>query len=140
MEKTSLKLNIVCFFIPLVGLILFFKNIFTNKKEFAIRCGTTSLIGFFACLITAIYILLFLCFRFYFINLLVHQEVTFMKYENEIEKYERLIEEEQLKNEQLESTRLQIYSRKHVEEIAKEKLGLVMPNEIVFVDPQLWII
>jgi len=65
------------------------------------------------------------------------QEAAFNKYDSEIEKYERLIEEEQLKNEQLVSTREKISSREYIEEIAREKLGLVMPNEIVFVDANL---
>ncbi len=65
------------------------------------------------------------------------QEAAFHKYENEIEKYERMIEEENLKNEQLMYTRTQISSKEYVEEIAREKLGLVMPNEIVFVDANL---
>ena len=65
------------------------------------------------------------------------QEVAFNKYDSEIEKYERLIEEEQLRNEQLVSTRMKISSKEYVEEIAREKLGLVMPNEIVFVDANL---
>ena len=65
------------------------------------------------------------------------QEVAFNKYESEIEKYERLIEEEQLKNEQLINTRKKISTKEYVEEIAREKLGLVMPNEIVFVDANL---
>lgn len=65
------------------------------------------------------------------------QEAAFNKYDSEIEKYERLIEEEQLKNEQLVNTRTKITSREYVEEIAREKLGLVMPNEIIFVDANL---
>lgn len=65
------------------------------------------------------------------------QEAAFNRYDSEIEKYERLIEEEKLKNEQLVSTRTKISSREYVEEIAREKLGLVMPNEIVFVDANL---
>lgn len=68
---------------------------------------------------------------------MVKQEVSFDKYEDEIEKYTRLIEEEQLKNEQLTYTRTQISSKEYIEEIAREKLGLVMPNEIVFVDANL---
>lgn len=68
---------------------------------------------------------------------LFKQEAAFNKYDSEIEKYERLIEEEQLKNEQLVSTREKISSREYIEEIAREKLGLVMPNEIVFVDANL---
>lgn len=65
------------------------------------------------------------------------QEVAFNKYDDEIENYERLIEEEELKKEQLVSTRTKISSKEYIEEIAREKLGFVMPNEIVFVDSNL---
>ena len=64
--------------------------------------------------------------------IMIRQELTFDKYNMEIEKYVRLIEEEELKNEQLIYTRTQISSKEYIEEIAREKLGLVMPNEIVF--------
>lgn len=65
------------------------------------------------------------------------QEAAFNKYDNEIGKYERLIEQEALKNEQLMNTKAKISTRDYVEEMAREKLGLVMPNEIVFVDANL---
>lgn len=65
------------------------------------------------------------------------QEAAFNKYDGEIEKYERLIEQEALKNEQLVNTKVKISSKEYVEEMAREKLGLVMPNEIVFVDATL---
>ena len=69
--------------------------------------------------------------------IMLKQEVAFSKYDDEIEKYARLIEEEELKNEQLTNTKTQISSKEYIEEIAREKLGLVMPNEIVFVDANL---
>jgi len=69
--------------------------------------------------------------------IMLKQEIAFERYEEEIEKYVRLIEEENLKNEQLTYTKTQISSKEYVEEIAREKLGLVMPNEIVFVDANL---
>ena len=69
--------------------------------------------------------------------IMVKQEVAFVQYEEEIEKYARLIEEEELINEHLMYTKTQISSKEYVEEIAREKLGLVMPNEIVFVDANL---
>ena len=68
---------------------------------------------------------------------MVQQELAFHQYDEEITKYTRLIEEESLKNEQLTHTKTQISSRDYVEEVAREKLGLVMPNEIVFVDANL---
>ena len=65
------------------------------------------------------------------------QEAAFNKYDAEIAKYERLIEQEELKKEQLKNTKAKISSKEYVEEIAREKVGLVMPNEIVFVDASL---
>lgn len=65
------------------------------------------------------------------------QEAAFNKYDDEIVKYVELIEQEELKKEQLMNTKVKISSKEYVEEIAREKLGLVMPNEIVFVDANL---
>lgn len=65
------------------------------------------------------------------------QEAAFNKYNDEIEKYVKLIEQEELKKEELMNTKSKISSKEYVEEIAREKLGLVMPNEIVFVDANL---
>ncbi|MBO5143344.1 MAG: septum formation initiator family protein [Clostridia bacterium] len=65
------------------------------------------------------------------------QEAAFNKYDDEIEKYVKLIEQEELKKEELMNTKSKISSKEYVEEIAREKLGLVMPNEIVFVDANL---
>lgn len=65
------------------------------------------------------------------------QEMAYDKYDKEIDKYVNLIEQEELKKEQLMNTKAKISSKEYVEEIAREKLGLVMPNEIVFVDANL---
>lgn len=81
--------------------------------------------------ITVIAVIIYTCLTIF------KQEGAFNKYDAEIVKYERLIEQEKLKNEQLRNTKVKISSREYVEEIAREKLGLVMPNEIVFVDASL---
>ena len=65
------------------------------------------------------------------------QEMAFNKYDSEIEKYEKLIKEEEFEKELLVNTRTKISSKEYIEEIAREKLGFVMPNEIVFVDASL---
>ncbi len=65
------------------------------------------------------------------------QEIAFQKYETEMKEYERLIEEEELRKEELIITKNQISSREYIEEIARDKLGFVMPNEIIFVDASL---
>ena len=65
------------------------------------------------------------------------QEVYFHKYDSELESYNMRISEEQLKYEQLKNTRSKVSSKEYIEEVAREKLGLVMPNEIVFIDANI---
>ena len=65
------------------------------------------------------------------------QEVSFKKYEEELKSYNNMITEEELKFEQLTNTRKHISSDEYIEEVARERLGFVMPNEIVFIDANL---
>ncbi|MBO5179602.1 MAG: septum formation initiator family protein [Clostridia bacterium] len=75
--------------------------------------------------------LMYACF------VIVKQEIQFVEYKQEIESYARLIEEEELKNEQLNITKNSISSDKYIEEVAREKLGLVLPSEIIFVNANI---
>ncbi len=68
---------------------------------------------------------------------LAKQEMTFDKYDKELDNYKVLISEEAIKHDQLVSTKAQISTKEHIEEVAREKLGLVMPNEIVFIDSNM---
>ena len=54
--------NVLCFFFPLVGLILFLAYIDSNKK-FSNKCGLSALIGFIVCVI--LFIILLVCFIVY---------------------------------------------------------------------------
>lgn len=65
------------------------------------------------------------------------QEISFQKYDNELKDYQTEISEEAIKHEQLLSIKEQITTKEYIEEVAREKLGLVMPNEIVFIDASL---
>ena len=65
------------------------------------------------------------------------QESAIMKYDKEYVNYEALIQEEELKNEQLINTKKKISTEKYIEEVAREKLGLIMPNELVIIDGNL---
>lgn len=69
--------------------------------------------------------------------IITKQEIQFIEYKQEIEMYARLIEEEELKNEQLVITKNSISSDKYIEEVAREKLGLVLPSEIIFVNANI---
>ena len=75
--------------------------------------------------------LMYACF------VIIKQEIKFVEYRQEINTYARLIEEEELKNEQLNNTKSGITSDKYIEEVAREKLGLVLPSEIIFVNANL---
>ena len=65
------------------------------------------------------------------------QEMSFQKYDNELKEYTTKISEEEIRHEQLIRTRNHITTKEYIEEVAREKLGLVMPNEIVFIDGNL---
>ena len=73
----------------------------------------------------------------YFCVVLAKQEISFQKYNRELSNYNTLIAEEEMKHEQLVNTKRHISSDEYIEEVAREKLGLVMPNEIVFIDASL---
>lgn len=60
--------------------------------------------------------------------------MSFQKYDNELKNYNTMISEEEIKHEQLISAKNRITTKEYIEEVAREKLGLVMPNEIVFID------
>ena len=65
------------------------------------------------------------------------QEISFHKYDNELKEYQARISEEEIKHEQLLSAKSRITTDEYIEEVAREKLGFVKPNEIVFVDGNL---
>ena len=65
------------------------------------------------------------------------QETQFKKYDNDLQMYNNLIDEENLKHEQLSETKNRISTDEYIEEVARDRLGLVKPNEIVFIDASL---
>ncbi len=69
--------------------------------------------------------------------IIAKQEITYRKYDDELKKYNAMIVQEEIKHDQLVKTRAHIASNEYVEEVAREKLGLVMPNEIVFIDANI---
>jgi cell division protein DivIC len=68
---------------------------------------------------------------------LVEQEKQLNNLDNEIERYSMLIDEATIKTEELEEIKSKINSDEYIENYAREKLGLVMPYEIIFVDASL---
>lgn len=68
---------------------------------------------------------------------LVEQEKQLNNLDNEIERYSMLIDEATIRTEELEEVKSKINSDEYIENYAREKLGLVMPYEIIFVDASL---
>jgi len=81
--------------------------------------------------IAVISVLMYACF------VMAKQELAFKKYDDELKNVQNMIAEENVLYEQLVDTKNHISSDKYIEEVAREKLGLVMPNEIVFIDASL---
>ncbi len=67
-------------------------------------------------------------------SILIKQEKELNKITAEITEYERLIDKAMMKTEELKETKNNINSDEYIEAYAREKLGLVMPYEIIFVD------
>lgn len=76
----------------------------------------------------------FLGIIIYFISVFFKQQTTLNKYNTEQQQLTAKIEEQKEYNATLLSTKSNINSPEFVEEIAREKLDMYLPNERVYVD------
>lgn len=70
----------------------------------------------------------------YVIYTLITQQKTLNAYNSEQEIYTKQIAEEKENNEQLLKTKESVNSTEYIENIAREKLGMYLPNERVYYD------
>ena len=70
----------------------------------------------------------------YFIYTLVSQQQTLNSYKQEASTYSNQIEEANDKNEELKNVKNNINSTEYIENMAREKLGMYLPNERVYID------
>ncbi len=68
---------------------------------------------------------------------LAEQQVEINALKSEKDKYVTMCENEEMKHEQLLETKEKLHSDSYIEEVAREKLGLVMPYETIFVDASI---
>ena len=68
---------------------------------------------------------------------LVEQQIQLNSLKSEKEKYLSLCADEDMKHEKLLETKENLNSDSYIEEVAREKLGLVMPYEMIFVDASI---
>lgn len=67
----------------------------------------------------------------------IEQQIELDEINEEKEKYTAIYETEQMEYERLLETKENINSDNYIEEVAREKLGLVMPYETIFVDASI---
>ena len=63
-----------------------------------------------------------------------NQQVKLNELNTEIASYERKIQEQYLESEKLTTTIASMSEDEYIEEVARERLGYVMPTEIIFMD------
>jgi len=78
--------------------------------------------------------MLILFIAIYVIYTLITQQKTLNAYNNEQEIYTKQIAEEKENNEKLLKTKESVNSTEYIENIAREKLGMYLPNERVYYD------
>lgn len=78
--------------------------------------------------------LLFAGILVYVVCILLNQQTTLGTYKNREEYYEQQIRNEQNENEQLSALKENVDSKEYIEEIAREKLEMYLPNERVYID------
>lgn len=66
-----------------------------------------------------------------------NQQIKINDLNMEIGSCERKIQEENLETEKLTTTIASMSDDEYIEEVARERLGLVMPTEIIFVDSSI---
>ncbi len=70
----------------------------------------------------------------YFIYTIFSQQQTLSSYEQEATMYNNQIEEANEKNTELKDIKNNINSTEYIENMAREKLGMYLPNERVYID------
>lgn len=67
----------------------------------------------------------------------IEQEKELRELELEKSNYRAMLDEAKMKTEELNEIKSKVNTDEYIEECAREKLGLVMPYEIIFVDASI---
>ena len=73
----------------------------------------------------------------YMLYILGTQQAKLNELNNELSCYNRDLQEEKLETEKLTDTLATLSDDKYMEEVARDKLGLVMPTEIIYMDASI---
>ena len=75
-----------------------------------------------------------LCISIYVIYTLITQQKTLNTDKKEEETYTKQIAQEQETNQELNQVKENVDSTEYIEDVAREKLGMYLPNERIFYD------
>lgn len=75
-----------------------------------------------------------LCISIYVIYTLISQQKTLNAYKKEETTYAKQIQQEQKNNQELNQIKENVDSTQYIEDVAREKLGMYLPNERIFYD------
>ena len=81
-----------------------------------------------------IYIIFLTIFIIYAITILVNQQIKLNSYANQKEYFQNELQEVKEKNDELVSMQENVNSPEYIEEIARDKLDMYLPNERVYID------
>ena len=70
----------------------------------------------------------------YFIVTLISQQKTLNQYKSEASTYSEQLEMAKDTNSELQKTKENVNSTEYIEEVAREKLDMYLPNERVYID------
>ena len=73
-------------------------------------------------------------FLIYFIVTLISQQKTLNQYKSEASAYSKQLESAKDTNDELIATKDNVDSTEYIEEVAREKLDMYLPNERVYID------
>lgn len=75
-----------------------------------------------------------ICISIYVIYTLITQQKTINAYKSEEQVYAKQIKQEQENNQELNQIKENVDSTEYIEDVAREKLGMYLPNERIFFD------
>ncbi len=78
--------------------------------------------------------ILFIGIIIYVVYTFFVQQKTLNAYQADQDRYSKQIAQEKEKQEELKATKENINSKEYVEEVAREKLDMYLPNERVYID------
>lgn len=70
----------------------------------------------------------------YFVVTLISQQKTLNQYQTETSTYSKQLENAKETNDELTKTKENVNSPEYIEEVAREKLDMYLPNERVYID------